>query len=43
MAAAQHLGCRYLLSGELPEGQHYGAVQTIHPTTASVSLLGPLP
>ena len=43
VAAAQHLGCRYLLSGELPEGQHYGAVQTIHPTTASVSLLGPLP
>ena len=33
----------YLLSGELPEGQHYGAVQTIHPTTASVSLLGQLP
>ena len=39
LAAAQHQGCRYLLSTELPPHQQYGAVLTIDPAAASLNLL----
>jgi len=39
VAAAQHLGCRYVLSEDLSHGQHYGSVQVISPFIASVELL----
>ncbi len=45
VAAAQHLGCRYLLSEELADGpqQHYGGVHIINPFKASLSLLDSSP
>lgn len=39
VAAAQHLGCRYLLSEDMGHEQHYGAVQVINPFMATVDLL----
>ncbi|MBC7548634.1 MAG: PIN domain-containing protein [Polaromonas sp.] len=42
VAAAQHLGCRYLLSEDLAHEQHYGAVQVINPFKTSVDVLATL-
>ncbi len=42
VAAAQHLGCRYLLSEDLAHEQHYGGVQVISPFKSSVESLAPL-
>ena len=42
VAAAQHLGCRYLLSEDLAHEQHYGGVQVINPFKTGVELLEPL-
>jgi predicted nucleic acid-binding protein len=42
VAAAQHLGCRYLLSENLAHEQHYGGVQVINPFKTGVELLEPL-
>lgn len=39
VAAAQHLGCRYLLSEDLSHGMHYGSVQVISPFRSDVGLL----
>lgn len=39
VAAAQHLGCRYLLSEDLAHAQHYGGVQVINPFKAGIELL----
>lgn len=39
VAAAQHLGCRYLLSEDMEHEQHYGGVQVINPFKSSVELL----
>ena len=39
VAAAQHLGCRYLLSEELPHEQHYGGVQVINPFKTGPELM----
>jgi predicted nucleic acid-binding protein len=39
VASAQHLGCKLLLSEDLPHGQLYGEVQVINPFNASLSLL----
>lgn len=39
VAAAQHLGCRYVLSEDLPHGQQYGSVQVISPFLGSIELL----
>ena len=39
VAAAQHLGCRYLLSESLAHEQHYGGVQVINPFKTGVELL----
>lgn len=39
VAAAQHLGCRYLLSEGMPHEQLYGGVQVINPFKTSVELL----
>jgi predicted nucleic acid-binding protein len=39
VAAAQHLGCRFLLSEDLPHEQHYGGVQVINPFKTGVELL----
>lgn len=39
IAAAQHLGCRYVLSEDLSHGQHYGSVQVISPFVSGVELL----
>ncbi len=39
VAAAQHLGCRYLLSEDMGHEQHYGGVQVINPFKASIELL----
>jgi predicted nucleic acid-binding protein len=39
VAAAQHLGCRYLLSEDLAHEQHYGGVQVINPFKTDTSLL----
>lgn len=42
VAAAQHLGCRYLLSEDMAHEQHYGGVQVINPFKAGLELLDPL-
>ena len=39
IAAAQHLGCRYVLSEDMGHEQHYGAVQVIDPFRSSIELL----
>ena len=39
IAAAQHLGCTYLLSERMEHEQHYDAVQVINPFLASIDLL----
>ena len=39
VAAAQHMGCRYLLSEDMAHEQHYGGVQVINPFKASIDLL----
>ena len=39
VAAAQHLGCRYLLSEDLAHEKHYGGVQVINPFKTDTSLL----
>ena len=39
VAAAQHMGCRYLLSEDMAHQQHYGSVQVINPFKAGVELL----
>jgi predicted nucleic acid-binding protein len=39
VAAAQHLGCRYLLSEDLGHEQHYGGVQVINPFKSGIELL----
>jgi len=39
VAAAQHLGCRYLLSENLAHEQHYGGVQVINPFKTGIELL----
>ena len=39
VAAAQHLGCRYLLSEDMGHEQHFGGVQVINPFKSSVELL----
>ena len=42
VAAAQHLGCRYLLSDHLAHEQQYGGVQVIDPFKTGVELLATL-
>ena len=42
VAAAQHLGCQYLLSEDLTHEQHYGAVQVINPFKADIRILDTL-
>ncbi len=39
VAAAQHLGCRYLLSEDLAHGMQYGSVQVLSPFRSDLSLL----
>jgi predicted nucleic acid-binding protein len=39
VAAAQHLGCRYLLSEALAHGPFYGAVQVINPFQSDIAIL----
>ena len=39
IAAAQHLGCKYLLSERMGHEQHYDAVQVITPFKSPISLL----
>jgi predicted nucleic acid-binding protein len=39
VAAAQHSGCRYLLSEDMGHEQYYGSVQVINPFRASVDIL----
>jgi predicted nucleic acid-binding protein len=39
IAAAQHLGCVYVLSEDLPHAERYGAVQVVNPFQASIELL----
>jgi predicted nucleic acid-binding protein len=39
VAAAQHMGCRYLLSEDMGHEQFYGAVQVINPFKASIAIL----
>lgn len=39
VAAAQHLGCRYVLSEDMAHGQVYGSVQVISPFRSGVELL----
>ena len=41
VAAAQHMGCRYLLSEDMGHEQHYGGVQVINPFKTSIALLEP--
>ncbi len=43
VAAAQHLGCRYLLSEDLVHEQHYGGVQVINPFKTGIELLEQAP
>ena len=43
VAAAHHLGCRYLLSEDLAHEQHYGGVQVINPFKAGIELLEQAP
>ena len=42
VAAAQHSGCRYLLSEGMGHEQHYDSVQVINPFKASIALLDAL-
>ena len=42
LAAAQHLGCQYMLSEDLNHEQHYGAVQVINPFKADIHILDTL-
>ena len=42
VAAAQHMGCRYLLSEDMGHEQHYGAVQVINPFKADIQILDTL-
>jgi len=42
VAAAQHSGCRYLLSEDMGHEQYYDAVQVINPFKSSVALLDTL-
>jgi predicted nucleic acid-binding protein len=39
VAAAQHSGCRYLLSEDMGHEQYYGSVQVINPFRASIEIL----
>ena len=39
VAAAQHLGCPYLLTDAMAHEQHYGAVQIINPFKSDIKLL----
>jgi len=39
IAAAQHMGCRYLLSEDMGHEQHYGGVQVINPFKTGIELL----
>ena len=39
VAAAQHSGCRYLLSEDMGHEQYYDAVQVINPFKSSIALL----
>ena len=39
VAAAQHLGCQYLLSEDMGHEQNYGSVQVINPFKADINLL----
>ena len=39
VAAAQHSGCRYLLSEDMGHEQHYDSVQVINPFKSPISLL----
>lgn len=39
VAAAQHLGCNYLLSEDMAHGQTYGSVQVLSPFVAGPELL----
>lgn len=43
VAAAQHLGCSYLLSEGMAHGQQYGGVQIVNPFKAGIELLEPQP
>ena len=42
VAAAQHLGCRYLLSEDMAHEQRYGGVQVINPFKVDIELLDSL-
>ena len=42
VAAAQHLGCRYLLSEDMGHEQYYYAEQVINPFKSSIALLDTL-
>ena len=42
VAAAQHLGCQYMLSEDMNHEQHYGAVQVINPFKADIHILDTL-
>jgi predicted nucleic acid-binding protein len=42
VAAAQHSGCRYLLSEDIGHEQYYDAVQVINPFKSSIALLDTL-
>ena len=39
IASAQHLGCRFLLSEDLPHEQTYGSVQVLNPFLADIERL----
>ncbi len=39
IAAAQHLGCRYVLSEDMAHMQSYGAVQVVNPFVSSIEIL----
>ena len=39
IAAAQHMGCRYVLSEDMGAGQEYGSVKVISPFRTSTSIL----
>ena len=39
IAAAQHLGCRYVLSEDMAHGQRYGSVEVISPFRSGIELL----
>lgn len=42
IAAAQHLGCRYVLSEDMPHEARYGAVQVLNPFRSDIQLLNDL-